>query len=211
MRALGWLLLLVVWCTFTGCEDLSGGSVPIGEVDGHVYAPVRSVAPTPLVLVELRQTDDTLLQTTYTNTAGAFSFRDVPPGSCRLVARARDLTTTLDLERDSREPVSVTLRLGPRPHANGPLAVRPTENLISESDPVHPRQLHVGDALSFAAFEPVPAGNNPTPLEVNWGVVGRVGTITPDGAFRATSPGVGRIIAQSGDQRALFHVIVTDR
>lgn len=86
-RAVCWAIVggLLIW--LAGCATysaLSGGSVPIGDIDGNVYQSTRATAAG--IPVELYAASGQLLQRTVSGPGGYFSFTDVPVGVVTVVA-----------------------------------------------------------------------------------------------------------------------------
>jgi hypothetical protein len=208
MKCVFLLLLALMGLWLAGCggaNSLTGGSVPIGTIDGWVY---RSVTVQPLtraetalqavsgMTVELVRDGGQILRTT-TDATGYFIFRNVPRGPVRI--RAGQLAALYaevqsDVERDG-DRVGVALLLAPE------LAEAPVSLLIT---PAAVGTAHAGDEIAFTAHV-VTADQRMIEVPASWALQGEIGTftprlpagsITPHGLFHATVPGSGRIIAQ---------------
>jgi hypothetical protein len=221
MRWLALLLLLSLAVVLTGCagvNSLTGGSVPIGTVDGWVY---RSVAVQPLTRdradlelqtqagtpVELELSTGSILRTS-TNDAGYFIFRNVPKGKVRVRAgefavQYGEVEVNMDSERDAAR---ISLMLAP-PQANA------VTLLIT---PAAVATAHPGDDILFTASV-ITTDKQIIPVPASWAFKGDIGSfgprmpeagIAPHGLFHAQAAGNGRVIAQFNGLMAVAPITV---
>lgn len=193
------LLALAMLAGCGGVNSLTGGSVPIGDVEGHIYyAPGRVDALQPAVdiPVEFRDASGAVVATTSTGANGEFSFASLEATAGRIVAAddARNLVAILDVAPDGDETLVAALVLD---------AAMPevTELVIT---PAEAEELTVGESLTFSASSP----QTTAPVYPSWAVRGKVGAITANGVFTATKQGAGKVIAQVGEVQALVKVKV---
>lgn len=181
-------LLIIAGCG--GGNMLTGGSVPIGDVDGIVYRAPSRIASLPVaadVPVEFRSLAGVVLAATKTDANGAFSL-SIPENEGVIIAydsanglEAVLLTMSGDITEAGLQVVMV-------------LDVPHPEITALEIAPATVNNIAVGDTVTFTASAPGIDG----PLYPSWAVRGQIGTITPDGVFTATKQGAGKIIAQIG-------------
>jgi hypothetical protein len=188
-----WLILCLlaagIFLALGGCGGamgLSGGSVPIGDLGGWVFARSRAGVPVANVPVRALAADDTVLGSAHTDSAGHFLFSGLPSGAVRLRAEHTDGTQAwLDLTLAAGESAEAALWLAPDvPNA---LAV-----LLA---PAEPPTLTIGDTLQFTATVQ-DAGGGAVDVPVSWAVQGNIGTISQEGLFTAVKQGAGKVHAQ---------------
>ncbi|OPZ85354.1 MAG: hypothetical protein BWY76_01445 [bacterium ADurb.Bin429] len=204
-------LLLLLGCIagwLTGCasgNSLTGGSVPIGTIDGWVYRSVPLEASTRQaaeveavsgITVELVPGSGQVMRTTTDNT-GYFIFRNVPKGPVRIRAgqqAALYAEVQAEVERNG-DRVGVALMLAPE------IADAVASLLIT---PAAVGNMHPGDEIVFTAQVLTNSGQQ-VAVPASWALKGEIGSfaprlsagsVTPGGLFRATTPGTGRVIAQ---------------
>lgn len=198
-----------------GCagNSLTGGSVPIGEVDGWVYRSTRALlmeGPTAVdgiatqmqTPVELELDNGTVLRTK-TDDVGYFIFRHVPKG--HFILRAGDVAdqfARMEVEfnrQDDRAHVQLTLAPRPTATADTPAQLAVNPNAVTNA--------HVGDSIIFTAQLTGPLGGA-LDVPVSWAVRGDIGTIAlqadtllrgPRGVFKATKAGTGTVVVQYRD------------
>lgn len=221
MRWLALLLLLGCLLGLAGCtamNGLTGGSVPIGTVDGWVYraAPVqpltRDRADAVLqtmggIPVELVLAGGTVLRTS-TDNAGYFIFRNVPQGKVRV--RAGDVAVQygeVEVSMDSaRDAARIALLLAP-----------PQPNAVSLLiTPAAVATAHPGDNILFTASV-ITTDKQIMPVPASWAFKGDIGSfgprmpeagIAPNGLFHAQTAGNGRVIAQYNGLTAIAPITV---
>lgn len=205
----GLLLLALIGFTLllggcAGTNSLTGGSVPIGTVDGWVYrsAPAQPftradavLQPVAGTLVELELANQQVLRTTTDNT-GYFIFRNVPKGKVHV--RAGELATQyadVDVDMDSQDDkAAVSLMLAPPQSDAVSLLITPSAVATA----------HPGDSILFTA-QVITSGGKTMNVPASWAFKGEMGSfgphmpdagIAPNGLFHAVQPGSGRVIAQ---------------
>ena len=214
------LMLALIAGWLTGCaggNGLTGGSVPIGTIDGWVYRAVplegftRRAAELQAVsgiTVELAPESGPVLRAT-TDADGYFIFRTVPQGPVRIRAgqpAALYAEVQAEVERHG-DRVGVALMLAPE------MADAVASLLITPAAVGH---AHPGDEIVFTAQGITPAGQL-VPVPASWVLKGGMGSlaprlpagsVTPGGLFRAAAPGTGRVIAQYAGLVAMAPITV---
>jgi hypothetical protein len=212
--ALGALLALV------GCGNgLTGGSVPIGEVDGWVYRSTRALASTGTQSMEPPQQvegmavlgqipvelalDSGRVLTAKTDDTGYFIFHNVPKG--HFIIRAGNATSDfaqmeVDFNRqDDRARVQLTMAPRLQQGMDAPKQLTVTPAAVTGA--------HVGDIIVFTAGVTGLLGST-IDVPVSWAVRGDIGTIglqadpllrTSRGVFHATKAGTGAVLMQYRD------------
>lgn len=173
---------------------LTGGSVPIGDVDGTVFRAPSQTKPLTVaanVSVQFRTLTGQVLQETRTDAEGKFILT-VP--QTEGVVTAFDRTTGQEAvlmvmgEGMIDAGVNLTMVLDvPRPEVTT-LAITPAKV----------DALPLGASVTFTTTSPQTSAT----LYPSWAVRGKIGTIAPDGVFTATKIGAGKIMAQVGAAQA---------
>ncbi len=200
------MAVVLVWCALwlsgcTGMNSLSGGSIPIGDIDGNVYLPSRAPLPQNGVTVELRSTAGELLQAVTSGANGHFVFTLVPPGSVIVRATQGARIAQVDIDRDNVENAHVELVLA---------EIDPAVTSISLQGPLpgDPQILLAGSTAQFTAIG-VKTSGPVTGLPVSWAVRGwEIGTITTTGLFTATDAGQGMLFIQYGTKKQHLRITV---
>ncbi len=202
------LLLLLLLTAIAGCAgsagNLTGGSVPIGDVDGRLYVSSRTVQPVADTPVELVGGNGAVAQSSRTDNTGYFIFHQVPQG--RYTVRATSGVHSGHVDFDLAQG-----------DAGMNLSLLLDDSLVGQivavliDPPALDHALNIGDTVTFSATGiRAQQSNQFVPnLPVSWLVRGRIGTITPDGVFTATQLGTGRVIAQYDDSITWLNVTVS--
>lgn len=194
------LLLLVCDCQMTGGLPLSGGSVPIGDIDGAVYRASGSGSePAANVTVDLLDDQANVMKSITTDEQGRFAFHNIE--QTHLLIRARNEYTQADVSLDEEvmPSASVALMLAP------PLQETIYGLLI---DPVW-ASVTAGEGVQFTAQGITYRAGHFIAVPASWAVRGKIGVVDIDGRFTAAREGSGRVIAQYRDYRATATINVT--
>lgn len=198
------LASLLFW--LAGCSSfsaLSGGSIPIGDIDGNVYLNTRATTPV-LVPVELRSASGELLQQTTSNAEGFFSFRDVPQGIVEVFANQGALSGKVRFNRQSNVHARLTLMVA----EVNPSVVKLNVHSAKPEDQDGDIDLDEDeDDLFTIAGEDMDGQAIPN-VPVSWAVLGGIGEVSPDGVFIAQRVGDGELIVQHNgvSKHILLHV-----
>lgn len=198
-------LCIVAWA-LAGCSSsLSGGSVPIGTIQGTVY--LASEASTTVetaanVTVELIDPAGHVIRTVQTDNNGKFTFANLGQQQWRVRAKGgqgQQYSGEMAFELRKNEQSQVALILAPNfPDSVSSMALTPPSATMA-----------VNESKAFHVALTTGSGPVTMPPRVSWAVRGSIGVITPDGVFTAKTPGEGDVIAQFRDGYASAHIIVT--
>jgi hypothetical protein len=179
-----WLCGLLLGCG----QDLTDGSIPVGDIEGWVVAPGRG-RPEPVAEWPVEVwVGDTLVRTVRTDAAGHFTLSPGPTGRVRLRTTYAAWTAVVEAERLlATEPLTVRLEVGPTPREGTALLITPATFVLLPGSEAH-----------FTAAVADAAGNTLTEAAVSWAVVGEAGELTAAGGFRARQAGTALLIAQCG-------------
>jgi hypothetical protein len=213
------LAFVLAGCSSYGGSSLSGGSVPIGTIDGQVVLPMtRAITLEPAADVPVRLLDTTgqLLQSTSTLQDGTFSFTNVPNGDLVIKAERQDgFAAEVRVAIDNLQR-KVSLRITLADQANDPFITPPKEmRLVLQPSgipltPNAPLAVYVGQTLQFTAQFRFGENTWKDDVPVSWIVRDGIGTIDGDGLFLAKQAGQGKIIAQYRDWSSTVVVMVID-
>ncbi|MHB0937884.1 MAG: hypothetical protein ACYDCO_22235 [Armatimonadota bacterium] len=183
---------LLVW--LAGCASfnaLSGGSVPIGDVDGNVYYSTRATTPAR-VTVELRDASGELLQQKVSGPDGYFFFSNVPVGVVEVIASEGALSGQVRFNRNPNEHARLALTVAEVNMNVAKLNVRSAK----PEEPDGSVTLEEDEENLFTV-EAEDAGSQIIPdVPVSWAVIGGLGDIAPEGTFEAKKTGDGELIVQ---------------
>jgi len=183
---------VLIW--LAGCSSfsaLSGGSVPIGDIDGNVYLNTRATPPVR-VPVELRSASGQLLQQTTSNAEGYFVFLDVPTGMVEVIAGQDALSGQVRFNRNPNEHARLALTIA----EVNPNVVKLNVHSAKPEDPDGSVSLEE-DENDLFTVEGEDADSQAIPdLPVSWAVIGGLGDIAPDGQFQAKYAGDGGLVVQ---------------
>jgi len=186
---LGCLLIWLAGCT--SFSALSGGSVPIGDIDGNVYLNTRT-ATAPLVPIELRDASGDLLQQTVSGPDGYFYFQNVPVGMLEVIAGDEAINGRVRFNRNPHEHARLALTVAEVNNAIAQLNVHSAK----PAEPDGSVSLEKNEETLFTV-EAKDADSQIIPdVPVSWAVIGGLGDITPDGTFKANKVGDGELIVQ---------------
>jgi hypothetical protein len=186
---LGGLLFWLAGCA--SFSALSGGSVPIGDIDGNVYLSTRATTPVR-VPVELRSASGELLQQTTSNAEGYFVFRSVPVGVVEVIASHDALSGQVRFSRNPNEHARLALTIA----EVNPNVVKLNVHSAKPEEPDGSVSLEEDEEDHFTV-EGEDADSQVIPgIPVSWAVIGGIGDIAPDGQFLAESSGDGELVVQ---------------
>lgn len=186
-----------------GVTTLTGGSIPIGEVDGRVYLRAGSDVPAAFITVELRNAGGQVLQTTQTDALGQFAFDDVSAGTVVVTSTVGTQTAEVGFNRGNDTKVRVALLL---------ITPDPTISAVKIVGPAHapdqPIEVSEGVETDFSAEGTNLLGHTVPDLPVSWALVGGLGDILPNGKMAPETVGVGDLVAQYGTKAHTEHIRV---
>ena len=214
------LLLLAGAFTLVGCmqgSSLTGGSIPIGDIEGNVYrdpavksrriTPGGPVPPAVVSLqVSLLTADGAPLRTAVTDARGYFLFHNVPVGTFQVVTLSAQLSARVDVDVETQRTVQVAMLLTNISSAVDDLDCMPV-GATTPLAPGTPLQTKVGVDLSLTAVGHAGAISTPD-MPVCWGEKGPGGSVTPAGVFHADQAGTYTLYVQYGPIRKVFTVQV---
>ena len=183
---------VLIW--LAGCASfsaLSGGSVPIGDIDGNVYLNTRATASAGIP-VALRDASGALLQQKVSGPDGYFFFTNVPVGIVAVIAGEGTLSGQVRFNRNPNEHARLALTIAEvnpnvvklKVHSAKP--AEPDGSVILEEDEEDLFTVEGEDAES----QVIPN------VPVSWAVIGGIGDIAPEGNFKAKKSGDGELIVQ---------------
>jgi len=206
MRAAPAMLLGFVLILLAGCiSGLSGGSVPIGIIDGTVYTPTRALQTLPRAAVVLRNADGQVLQTTISDAKGRFAFNNVPYGDVEVASSQGTLHGCIGFTLQEGVHVRVALTVA-AVNAN---VVKLNVHGSKPEEPDGSVDLDEDEEDSFTVEGEDSNGQKIVNLPVSWAVIGDIGAISPEGLFSATRPGNGELIVQHDEVN--LHILVRVR
>jgi hypothetical protein len=188
--------LLLIW--LSGCaggiSSLTGGSIPIGDVDGTVYVPVRGEAVAPYAVITLQSPSGETLQTATADELGHFSFKDVPEGALQIVCTVGADEARIRFIFKTSGHIQAALVVAPvneqvvKLNLHGPQSQQPDQPVEMEED----------EDLSYTVDGESTNGEIISSLTASWAVEDSIGDVDPEGHFHAKQPGNGGLIVQYG-------------
>lgn len=226
------VLLLTGLLWFIGCSStslsLTGGSIPIGDIDGNVYRdpaflmlhsitgekappppppPHTPPPPMPSLQVTLNNAEGDVLQRVSTDANGYFVFHHVSGTGLQVIAQSQLLSARMDVDIASNKPVHISMLLTQISSQVDHFDCIP-DGAPAPLDPNTPLQVKAGVDVSLSATGYMGATTSPN-LPVSWSVMGPAGVVSPVGVFQATQPGTYQLIVQYGPNRKVYTVQVT--
>jgi len=207
MRTAAGVMLALVLLWAAGCtsfSSLSGGSVPIGDIDGAVYYSTRGTQTLARVPVLLRDGTGHVLQATVSDTQGQFAFSNVPSGDVEVISTQGALSGQVHFTMQEGVHARVVLMIAAVDHNVVKLKIQSAK----PGGPDGSIDLDEEENNLFTVMGE-DANGHPIPnLPVSWVVVGDIGEVSPDGHFNAKKEGDGELIVQHNgvDERVKIRV-----
>jgi len=211
MKGVAGMLLIIIVLLFSGCASevstLSGGSIPIGDIDGQVYRfqtattagrAANVITPATNVPVELVDARGLVLRVVRTGEDGAFHFPNAEMAGMEIRTRDTDTaglagrvaldTIWAEVPPTAQTGITASLFLGPQlPETLLELDWWSSVDLATG--------LNHGDNVIISALAQLSDATQWL-LPACWAATGGIGEIGPDGIFTAGNPGVGHLIMQ---------------
>jgi hypothetical protein len=200
---LGFVLVWLAGCT----SSLTGGSVPVGMIDGTVNTSTRGTQPLARVPVVLRDGSGQVLQTTLSTGKGQFAFANVPPGELEVTCTQGEQSGQVGFSLLEGVHARVVLMVAP-------VNMNVVKLKVQGSKPAAPDgsvDLDKDEEDFFTVQGEDAAGQTIPNLPVNWAVVGGIGDISPDGNFSAQNVGEGELIVQHDGVKQKVRIRVNSR